>query len=364
VLSDRRKTTGAAEGRKRWSNTAEPVAATPAVLRWDLIEATAPVRICDNGGWTDTWFGGPGRVLNVAVAPGVRVTVAAAEGPDPIVVDVEQGGHRYPIVPGQARQARNNLIEAAIDAYPPPPGDPIEIAISSPIPAGSGTGTSAGVGVALLGALFAARRENRTKDEIAHAAHRLEVDVLGVESGIQDQLSAAFGGINYLEIEPYPESKVEPLPLWPQLGSLLSLVYLGQAHDSSSLHHQVIHNPDRPADVFDRLRTAAVESRRAVLARDLEAFGRAMALNTAAQTTLHPEIVGSAAREVIELVRSVGGLGWKVNGAGGEGGTITILSPTPEAKADTDEQIAACDERYRVIPVDLCPFGLQVKGSL
>ena len=31
-----------------------------------MIESSAPVRICDNGGWTDTWFGGPGRVLNMA----------------------------------------------------------------------------------------------------------------------------------------------------------------------------------------------------------------------------------------------------------------------------------------------------------
>ena len=40
-----------------------------------MIVASVPVRICDNGGWTDTWFGGPGRVLNIAVVPGVEVAV-------------------------------------------------------------------------------------------------------------------------------------------------------------------------------------------------------------------------------------------------------------------------------------------------
>jgi D-glycero-alpha-D-manno-heptose-7-phosphate kinase len=35
--------------------------------------ATAPVRIADVGGWTDTWFGSPGRVCHLAVGPGVRV---------------------------------------------------------------------------------------------------------------------------------------------------------------------------------------------------------------------------------------------------------------------------------------------------
>jgi galactokinase/mevalonate kinase-like predicted kinase len=33
---------------------------------------------------------------------------------------------------------------------------------------------------------------------MAYAAHRVEVDLLGVQSGIQDQLSVALGGINYL----------------------------------------------------------------------------------------------------------------------------------------------------------------------
>ena len=42
-----------------------------------MIEVSVPVRICDIGGWTDTWFGGPGRVVNIAVTPGVRRLVRA-----------------------------------------------------------------------------------------------------------------------------------------------------------------------------------------------------------------------------------------------------------------------------------------------
>ena len=59
------------------------------------IEVSAPVRICDNGGWTDTWFGGPGRILNVAVTPGVEVSIRTTAGPDPVVFDVETFGDRY-----------------------------------------------------------------------------------------------------------------------------------------------------------------------------------------------------------------------------------------------------------------------------
>ncbi len=37
-----------------------------------VIRATAPLRINDIGGWTDTWFSGEGKVLNMAMSPPCR----------------------------------------------------------------------------------------------------------------------------------------------------------------------------------------------------------------------------------------------------------------------------------------------------
>jgi D-glycero-alpha-D-manno-heptose-7-phosphate kinase len=330
-----------------------------------MIEASAPVRICDNGGWTDTWFGGPGRVVNIAVTPGVHVSIRTTTGPDPVVLDVESFDDRYPIVPGESRIARHPLLEAALDALPPPGDAALEVGVRSTVPAGCGAGTSASVAVALLGALAAARSEQLSPRDVAYAAHRLEVDILGVESGIQDQLSAAFGGINYIDVEPYPEAAVHGLPAWPQLGSRLTLVFLGRAHASSSVHRQVIENVGRHGPgVFSRLRDAAVASRDAVVARDLDAFGRAMIANTAAQSSLHPELVGADAKRVIELAAAQGAVGWKVNGAGGDGGSLTLLSATPEAKAALERQVAALDTRYRVFPIQISSDGLRVRGAL
>ena len=86
----------------------------------------------------------------------------------------------------------------------------------------------------------AARSEQWSACDVAYAAHQLEVGVAGTESGIQDHLSAAFGGISYLEVEPYPEATVRTLPAWAELGPLLTLIFLGRAHDSSEVHRQVI----------------------------------------------------------------------------------------------------------------------------
>ena len=38
-----------------------------------IINAAAPIRICDNGGWTDTWFAEYGRIFNIGVYPYAEV---------------------------------------------------------------------------------------------------------------------------------------------------------------------------------------------------------------------------------------------------------------------------------------------------
>jgi D-glycero-alpha-D-manno-heptose-7-phosphate kinase len=303
--------------------------------------------------------------LNVAVTPGVVVSIRRAVGPDPVVFDVEAFGDRYAIVPRAPRVARHPLLEAAIDAFPPPRGLGVEVSVRSSVPAGCGTGTSAAVAVALLGGLAALRREQRSPRDLAYEAHRLEVDVLGIQSGIQDQLSAAFGGINYIEIDAYPEATVHPLPTWEELSPRLTLVFLGRSHDSSAVHHQVIQEMGGSASrVLSRLRDAAVAARDSVLARDLDAFGQAMIANTEAQEALHPELVGVDAKRVIAVAAAQGAIGWKVNGAGGDGGSVTILTATLETKEAFEHRVTVLDAPYWVLPVQVSSLGLAVRGAL
>ena len=330
-----------------------------------MIEASAPVRICDAGGWTDTWFGGPGRVVNMAVTPGVEVVIRPTGGRHPVVLDVTTFGHRYAVVPGAVRGPRHPLLESAIDAYPPPGDRPVEISVRSAVPAGCGTGTSAAVSIALVAALAEARCEQLPALDLAYAAHRLEVDTLGIQSGIQDQLCAAFGGINDIVVDPYPEAAVHALPAWPELDSQADPRLPGtgpQLVRPAPPGHRRL-GPAR-SGAFARLRDAAAMARDAVVAADLESFGGAMTANTEAQRSLHPELVGPDADRVIGLASALGSLGWKVNGAGGDGGSITIVSATAADKEIVERRIGLLDPRYRVLPVRLDERGCQVEGTL
>ncbi|MBN2308629.1 MAG: GHMP kinase, partial [Candidatus Hydrogenedentes bacterium] len=67
-----------------------------------VINAMAPIRVCDLGGWTDTWFAETGAVLNIGVYPyaEVQIYVRHARARDPrITIHVENFGDRYHIEP-------------------------------------------------------------------------------------------------------------------------------------------------------------------------------------------------------------------------------------------------------------------------
>ncbi len=335
-----------------------------------VIRAVAPIRICDNGGWTDTWFARHGRVFNIGVSPYVRVRLRVEPNDaqaKPVSIHVENYGDRYAVTPG-ALPDRHPLIEAGIDEVGVPDDMSVDISISSGVPPGSSTGTSAATSVALIAALDALTPGRMTAHEIAMTAHRIEVERLGLQSGVQDQLCAAYGGINDIEIPAYPQATVTqirvPEGVRQELARRLVLVCLGRPHRSSDVHDRVIaeragHREN--ASVLEGLRQAAAEARDAVCHADFEALGRAMTANTELQRQLHPDLVGAHAQVVIDTAVAAGAAGWKVNGAGGEGGSVTLLC---DAKAESPARLRNCvlqaDPLFEVVPTTITREGVRV----
>src|SRR3954471_8093189 len=254
----------------------------PADAPLRIINAVAPIRICDIGGWTDTWFAGHGKIFNIGVYPFVEVQIAVyprAARPDQLVLHAENYGERYAIMPGKPGPDRHPLLEAAIEEVGLPDAYALEISIYSAAPAGCSTGTSAAVTVALIGALDALTPGRLTPHEVAYAAHRVETQRLKLQSGIQDQLWAAYGSLNYIEMSTYPYATVSqiqvPNDVWWELERRLVLVFLGKTHSSSAVHEQVIAGLEREGDSSPRLealRHTAGRSRDAICAGDFLAF--------------------------------------------------------------------------------------------
>jgi D-glycero-alpha-D-manno-heptose-7-phosphate kinase len=98
-----------------------------------------------------------------------------------------------------------------------------------------------------------------------------------------------------------------------------------------------------------------------VYAGQFDLLGEAMLRNTDAQERLHPSLVSAAARRIFEVARAHGAMGWKVNGAGGEGGSVTILcGSSSERKRAMVREIEQEDALFQNIPVYLSRHGLRI----
>ena len=335
-----------------------------------IINCVAPIRICDNGGWTDTWFAKTGKIFNIGVYPYVEVQVEVFKNDTPnqqIVVFAENYGQRFAVTHAQSGWDQHPLLQAAIARMKVPSNVALKVTIFSEAPSGASTGTSAAVAVALVGALDRLTRGHLTAHEVAYTAQAIETEMLKLQCGIQDQLCSAYGGINYIEMFDYPRATVSQIQIpnstWWELERRLVLIYFGKSHSSSAVHEKVIRElegsgPD--CRKLQDLRMTAEKSRDAVHAGDFVALGRAMIENTEAQKRLHPDLVSRDARRVIEIAKGHGALGWKVNGAGGDGGSLTILTGTlSHVKRAMIRDIETENPAFKNIPVYLSRYGLR-----
>lgn len=345
--------------------------------------ATAPVRVADVGGWTDTWFGSPGRVCHLAVGPGVVVDATLVDGADgdlPVRLVAPTLSEDYRTGPdpergwGRPAPGRQPLLEHAIasvlESVELGDGCSIELTITSAVPAGASLGTSGAVVVALFGALDALVGAARSPSELARAAHAVETDRAGRQSGVQDQWAAALGGCALLAVGPYPDVRHRAVPLDPatlaEVGDRLVTVVFGP-HDSSAVHREVIDavlgcgGPahDRARAGLDRLASLAGDAADALRAGDVDGWAAVLTAATEGQRALHPALVGPAHDAAIDVARRFDALGWKVNGAGGDGGSLSVVAADAPSARRLAGALARVDPSWRVAELRPAP-GLAV----
>lgn len=340
-----------------------------------FVRATAPLRINDIGGWTDTWFSGEGKVLNVAISPPVKVRIKVFSNPDNrnrrVFVRALDYEDSFWMIPEEPDYTTHPYLQGAINSLHIPNEYELDVSVSAHFPAGSSVGTSAAICVAMIGAIASLSPQTRSTDEVVSLAHRVETEKLGLQSGIQDQICAAYGGICFIHMPSYPEAMVKrlmlPMKLRDEFSQRLSLIYLGRAHRSSDVHEEVISTLEKGGPQFKeifKMRDLAEKAKDCLQQGDLSGFGKIMVQNNDCQRALHPGLISEAADSVIEIAQHFNAAGWKVNGAGGEGGSMTILgSRSAYEKEAMIREIDGLGSGIRSLPFSLSPSGLTVNSE-
>ncbi len=213
----------------------------------------------------------------------------------------------------------------------------LELHHDGDLPARSGMGSSSAFTVGLLHALHTLRGEPCTKMQLAQESIHIEQQLLRETVGSQDQVLAAFGGLQYVQFHPDGRIGVDPLPLPAERVALLHehlmLFYTGIARTASEVAQSYADDIDSRRRQLGALREMVEESIDILLSgMDLREFGELLHEAWQTKRTLSDLVSTPQVDALYERARSAGAVGGKLTGAGG-GGFLLLFVPPKKRRA-------------------------------
>lgn len=221
-------------------------------------------------------------------------------------------------------------------------------------PQQSGLGTSSTLAVAILGAFVEWLKLPLGEYEIAQLAYEIERVDLAMAGGKQDQYSATFGGINFMEFD---KDKVVVNPLrikdvyLDELAHNLVLYYTDTSRLSSEIIHRqqqnVLAEDQIAIEAMHQLKKQAIMMKEALLKGNLDEIGRILDFGWKYKKQMASGITNPELDKMYETAIKNGATGGKISGAGG-GGYMFFYCPgnTRYQVIDSLAQYGGYAERY------------------
>lgn len=234
----------------------------------------------------------------------------------------------------------------------------VEVHHVADLPARTGLGTSSAFTVGLLLALYGLKNQMRDKQALATDAIHVEQELLHEAVGAQDQVSAAYGGLNRIDFK--TDGSIDVQPLLADSGRLadleqhLALYFTGFSRIASEIaKEQIRMTPHRRAEL--QTMQQMVNEAQAIIVdrkRPIDEFGKLLNQGWQLKRSLTNNITNPRIDEIYEAGLSAGALGGKLLGAGGGGFMLFFVPP---------ERREALRKRLNKL---LCiPFRLSKRGS-
>ena len=233
----------------------------------------------------------------------------------------------------------------------------VRLSYEADLPARSGLGTSSSFAVGMLHALHVLRGETPDTKQLADEAIYLERTLCAEAGGWQDQIAAAYGGLNRIDFHPDGTYSVRPIEM-PQarrdtLCGNLRLYFTGFTRFSSEVQSaNLLSAKQKTAQLREML--ALVDEAEHILTcgGDPDEFGRLLDHTWQLKRRTGNAVTTDDIDRLYARGRSAGALGGKLLGAGGGGFILFYVRPEQSAALD-----AAMQGLLRV------PFRFETGGS-
>lgn len=208
----------------------------------------------------------------------------------------------------------------------------LEIHHDGDLPARSGIGSSSSFTVGLLHALSALEGRALSQRELASLAIFLEQEKIGEAVGSQDQVAAAFGGLNHIEFSRNGDFSVSPVEMdaarKAQLNRNLMLFFTGFPRQAEVIARSKIENFARKEKDLFRMSSFVGEGLK--ILRDgstrLDELGSLLHESWMLKRELSAHVSSPRIDEIYQAGLGAGALGGKLLGAGG-GGFMLFYAP-------------------------------------
>ena len=215
----------------------------------------------------------------------------------------------------------------------------IELSHTSDLPAQTGTGSSSSFVVGLLNAFHTLRGKPPSKRELSEQAIFVERDLLKEPGGVQDQIWAAYGGFNSIEISRGGDFETKPMPLSPEFKeSFLKrcvLLYTGKTRKSFKIASS--HDTKKAIKHKRAILNIAKSAYNSFAKQDICEIGEILDESWQRKREISPLVSNTEIDDLYNKCIGAGALGGKLLGSGGSGFLFFILKENSDKKRTIKE---------------------------
>lgn len=193
-------------------------------------------------------------------------------------------------------------------------------------PPGSGLGSSSTLVVAMIQAFVDHFNLPLGEYDIAHLAFEIERIDLKLDGGKQDQYTAAFGGVNFMEFYKDDKVIVNPLRIRPQvleeLESSIVLFYTGVSRDSDRIIQDqmtLLSKNEENLKAMKDVKAQAFIMKEYLLKGDMKGVYDCFLSSWESKKRTSSKVSNSMIDDIYKNVMKLGAFSGKVSGAGGGG---------------------------------------------